>query len=77
MVEREALGEREALVVGEAESEQVEGPLCPRVGQPHAQGVGAALPAGQKLPMGQSVALKEEKGQYEPPGHSTGAPEEQ
>jgi hypothetical protein len=33
--------------------------------------------AALNVPAGQAVALKEEKGQYEPAGQRTGAPEEQ
>ena len=46
-----------------------------REGQPH--GVQFAAPGPLHVPMGQGVALKEENGQAEPAGHSTGAPEAQ
>ncbi len=50
----------ERVGLGEAEGEQVGGASVPGVRQPsQGQGMGALLPAGQKLPMGQmnSVAL--------------------
>ena len=66
--ERESVrvGGGERLPCGEAEGVHVKGSASPVVAQPpQGQGVGAPLPAGQKLPMGQmkAVALHEPAGQ--------------
>ncbi len=44
---------------------------------PAGQSVQLAAPAEENEPSGHSVALMELKGQYEPAGQRTGAPEEQ
>ncbi len=44
---------------------------------PVVHGVHVAAPGEEYAPGGQTVALMEERGQYDPAGQRTGAPEEQ